>query len=94
MPNCYRLVRKDGAAQQPGNQLFIDIDEAMCAHFGVQPHAENWFRNWENKFGLAMAMGMTYDQIRDKIPPDREDDFDVLNWLESHYNIECWFEHR
>ena len=92
MPNCYSLAPKadSGAPDLRGNKQFIAIDEHMCEHFGVTPHEERWYLDWENRVGLSLAVGRTWDDLRNDQRVDDEDFLDVLDYLEGHYEVECW----
>jgi hypothetical protein len=84
MPNCYRLISKvDGQVAD-----FIAVDEAMCKHFGVEPHPKFWYWNWENVEGLACALGKDWDWQRANMPERKE----IIDFLEANYTVDAWAE--
>jgi hypothetical protein len=60
----------------------------MCAHFGVTPDPVTWYQNWENIEGLGLAMGFSWDKMRE-INPDRKE---IIDWLEANYDADAWAE--
>ena len=82
MPAYFTLTKK--GEKEPSR--FIDIDEAMCAHFGVVPDEKQYFRAWYDVEGLGLAMGYDWDRLRE-INPERRD---IVDWLEANYVSEAW----
>lgn len=83
MPAYFTLTKK--GETEPSR--FIDIDEALCAHFGITPDPVKYYRAWYDIEGLGLAMGMTWDKMR-KINPDRTD---IIDWLEDNYTTDSWY---
>lgn len=101
MPNYYALTRK--SAPDAGYVTFIAIDEEMCAHFEVTPHPVNWYCDWENVVGFALACGRTFQYIRDEIEKHAYRDpvtnqlydedvrlIEVIEWLDDNFTVEAW----
>lgn len=84
MAAYYTLTRK--GEETPTN--LVQIDEEMCAHFGVTPDVEKWYRNWENTIGLGIALGKNWDQLREIF----QEDTDIINWMEEHFISNSWYQ--
>ncbi len=89
MPNYIQLF--DKTTGKPVD--FIEIDTLMCEHFNVEPNPEKWFRNWYNIHGLALAMGRSWDKIRD-ICGDDTVLIEITDWLEKHYQPDAWYQRK
>jgi hypothetical protein len=83
MSHCYALRHTDGRLKS-----FVELDEDMCRHFGVQPHPVRWLANWENEVGLGIALGLTPDRIAEYLPPDA---LPVLDYIRQ-FEWEVWRE--
>ena len=81
--SAYFTLTKKGEKEP---STFVAIDEAMCAHFGVTPDPDRYYRNWYNVEGFGLAMGHDWDKLR-KINPDRKD---IIDWLEENYISDAW----
>lgn len=84
MPNCFTLTRK--GENKPSN--FQDIDEAMCKAFNAPVHPDNWYRNWYNTIGMGLAMGNSWDKLREIF----DDQVDLIDWVELNYTVDTWHE--
>jgi len=92
MPQVIQLTRIGESAPSK----FQDIDDLMCAAFGVEPDATAWFANWYNLFCPLLACGKTFAEVR-AIYDDEEDFLDegrALTWLEENYTTESWREFK
>ena len=94
MPNCFRLINKStGQAdvlQLIDNQLWQELG-------GCEPSNDAWYMGWYTWAGLRMACGKSYEQILEDMMEYNDDErmdhvIEVLTWLESRYNIDCWAE--
>ena len=83
MPAYFTLTKK--GETEPSR--FVDIDDAMCAHFGVTPDTERYHRAWYDTEGLGLAMGHDWARLRE-INPERTD---IINWLEANYTANSWY---
>ena len=83
MPAYFTLTKK--GETEPSR--FIDIDDAMCAHFGVTPHETDYYRAWYDVEGLGLAMGYDWDKLRE-INPNRKP---IIDWLEDNYLPNAWY---
>lgn len=86
MPNCFTLTPR--GSDTPAK--FVDIDDAMRAHFGAPPDSVNYYRSWYDIEGLGLAMGFSWDRMRE-INPDRKE---IIDWLDEHYIPNAWAERR
>ena len=89
MPNYFQLI--DKTTEKPAK--FVDIDEKLCAHMGVEPHPKNYLYGWYDSIGLGLAMGKTWDEMRtwwdDNSPMQK-----VINYLEERYTPDAWYQPR
>jgi len=53
--NCFTLQRK-GSTE---NVNFTEVDNEICQLFGVIPDPEDYYKNWFNIFGFALATNYT-----------------------------------
>ena len=90
MPACFQLFPK--GSDEPAR--FSAIDDAMCAHFGVQPDAARYYRYWYDIEGFGLAMGRTFDDMRqrDEEAPPEESRRAIIDWLDEHYTADSWTE--
>lgn len=79
---CFQLL--DKTTGEPANLPSIDND--MCKFFGVTPHPEYYYRSWYDIVGLCLASGYSYETIKQRIPEYS----DIVDYLEKHYNVNCW----
>jgi hypothetical protein len=85
MPNCFTLTPK--GATEP--EKLADIDNKLCAHFGVEPDPEHYYQMWVDIEGLALAMGRDWQWMRENFDPER---LPIINWLDEHYTPDAWAE--
>lgn len=90
MPNCFQLARK--SAPQTPVALNV-IDDELCAHFGVQPDPERYYQNWYNNIGLALAMGLTWDQMKEVVSSDPHG-VAIVEWFEANFISTAWYQPR
>lgn len=83
MPAYFTLTKK--GEKEPSR--FIDIDEAMCAHFGVTPDPDLYYRSWYDIEGCGLAMGYNWDKLREILPERKK----IIDWLEENYVAEAWY---
>ena len=82
MPNCFQLLRNG----TPVN--LVDVDKEMCKAFGAECDPDKWYRSWYNIIGFGLALGRTWDDLREIDP----EDVDVVDWLEANYTVKAWAE--
>lgn len=82
MPGYFTLTKKGETAPS----RFADIDDAMCAHFGVAPHKTDYYQAWYDIEGLGLAVGLTWEKMRE-INPERKP---IIDWLEENYLPDAW----
>jgi hypothetical protein len=84
MPNCFQLTRK--GETEPIK--LIEIDEELCKHFNTPVDPKYWFRAWYHIIGLGLAMGSTWDKLREDYPELLE----VIDYLDENYTSNAWCE--
>ena len=90
MPNCFQL--KSIETGEPKN--FIELDNEMCEHFGIEPNPERWLMNWYNFIGLALSVGKTFDEIRTYVHEDETPMLDIIDYIEQRYVPDAWYESK
>jgi hypothetical protein len=96
---------KEAALQQPalaqklhltdGPDAFIKLDNDMCAHFGVNPDPNEFYKDWLGILGWRIALGSTWDEIRSEFhemtsgyPAEAQDltppYLRIIDWLEQY----------
>lgn len=68
-------------------ESYEDIDNKMCAAFGVEPSASGFYCNWYDVISLIFAMGFTFHNI-DMIVHDIPEAKRIVEWLEEHYEVQ------
>lgn len=73
---------------------FGQIDDAMCAHFGVTPDPNQYYRFWYDIEGFGLATGHSFDDMRarDEDAPPEESRRTIIDWLDEHYTSNAWTE--
>lgn len=89
MPNCFQLINKEtGKPELP--QV---VDQKMCEFFGEPVDDVQWFREWYNWVGFALACGRDFDYLRQQQVEMGNDDFvQLIDWLELNYTSDAWYE--
>jgi len=87
MPNCFTLTKKG----ETKPSTFVKIDEELCEFFNVRPHETNWFRGWYNSIGLGLAMGYSWDKMREMFK-DNPKLLEIVNFLAKNYDSSAWYE--
>jgi len=64
MPNYFQLTRKSNLKAGPVS--FVEIDEEICKHFGVEPEplGGRYYYEWYESIGFRLAIGKTLEQTR------------------------------
>ena len=89
MPACFKLIsRFDGHAETMQN-----VDRRICEHLGQPVHPTRWCVNWYNTVGLLLAMGKTWDDMREIYDPNSVAQI-VIDFLEIDYRTDSWHEMR
>lgn len=90
MPNCFQLFKK---SEPTVACRFCDVDDEMCAHFGVTPDPVKYYLGWYDVIGLGIALGQSWDKMRD-IHKDWPEILPLIDYLEANYNTNAWYEIR
>ena len=91
MPNCFSLTKRG----EDKAMLLQKVDAALWEHFeGGEPEGNSqWYRYWYNTIGLDLAMGRTWEQIREALPENSKM-FVVVDYLKEHYVSDAWYEQK
>ena len=102
MPACFQLFRK--TAPEDGAVKLSQIDDEICAHFGVTPHPVNYHAWWYDIIGFRLAMGKDWNNIREDLrerqdqanEPDLKEHYnhllDITDWLEANFTADSWYQ--
>jgi len=90
MPNCFRLTKKGETAASPLNQ----IDDEMCAHFGVVPDVKMYYHGWYDFIGFLIAVGKPLGsaELRKSCEDLSPEMVAILDYLEANYTSDAWAE--
>lgn len=86
MPYCYELTKKGD--NEPSPLLQVDIE--MCKHFGVESDQFYYYNNWNDDIGIMLAVGKSFKDLLGN--PTWSNNRDILEWLDSNYTVEAWYE--
>ena len=64
------------------------VDNAICAHFGVEPDPKLWYQYWFDTVGFFLACGKDYDWIVREYPERQA----LCKFLAENYEISNWRE--
>lgn len=84
MPANFTLTSK--AHPEDGPARLSKIDDDMREHFHAPPDDLNAYESWYSTIGFALAVGRTWDEIRESFPEKLE----IINWLDEHYTPNSW----
>jgi hypothetical protein len=90
-PHCFQFINKmTGVADN-----FPEIDDQICAFLGVKPDPVNYYMGWYDTIGFRVAMGDTFDQIReDRYVASEPKLIRILDWLDARYTTRAWYERK
>jgi len=93
MPGCFSFQRKNDPDQK--NVPFNLIDDEMRVHFGAEPDPIRYYYGWYDHIGLALAMGQSLEQIRDRFKElDEPMGISITEWLMEHFNTNAYYAPR
>ena len=93
MPSCFALTKKG----QSERASLSEVDDRMREHFGAEPDSVKFYCGWYGYIGLSLAMGRTFNQIRDmltKYNGDSSGPRAIVDWLDANYTVESWYQHK
>ena len=64
-----------------------EVDAAMAAHFDEPVDPDRWFREWYHVVGLGLALGHSWDRLRELLPNQAP----IVDWLEANYTVDTWY---
>lgn len=86
MPSCFSLTKR--GHNRPSN--LQDVDRDICEHLGVKVDPMNWYSNWYNTIGLSLAIGHSFEKIKEFFPERAQ----VIDFLEQNYDVNSWKEFK
>lgn len=86
MAAYFTLTPKGATAPQ---ELTI-VDETICIVFNSPVDPRDWYLNWYNVIGFALAMGQTFAQIHQELASTLPELLPVVDFLASHYEVDSW----
>lgn len=103
MPNCFQLFRIGSESKEP--ESLNQIDRELCQVLGLEEHPTIYVGCWFDMIGRDIAMGGTFETIRDDYmvmraeKPDDEhnvrfydDLLKMLDYLEKNFTPNSWAE--
>lgn len=103
MPSCFQLYPK--GEKEP--KILQHIDDEMRVHFEVPPDPDHWLGNWYDTIGFRLALGKSFEQIREQFKeyveeervkgnPTRGVEFyeallSILDYLEERYSTNSFY---
>lgn len=88
MSRCFALIPKGQTERQP----LAEIDNAICAEFGITPHPI-YFQGWYHVIGFGLACGNSFAEIRAKLVEgcgEGDEMVKMCDWLSERYDAESW----
>ena len=86
MPNCFTLTKI--GENEPTR--FVEVDNEICEHFGVEPHPEYFYHDWYDTIGLLLALGKSFEEI--KVSGFSEKTVKIVEFLETRYTSSAWYQ--
>lgn len=71
------------------------IDEELCIHLGESISNSRWCRDWYNSIGLALAIGQSFDKIREELKACPENEIELLpivDYLDANFVTDAWYQ--
>jgi hypothetical protein len=91
MPNCFSLTKI--GEEEPTNLLNVDT-ELWCHFEGKEPDGNTkWYRYWHETVGLELAMGRSFEEIKEALPENTKM-LPLVEYLEKNYTVRAWYEHK
>lgn len=98
MPNCFTLTKK--GEEKPTDLTVIDAE--LCALVEAPVHPKFWVYGWYNSIGLGLALGASWDKMRESFKrdiPNPEDEelvalLKFIDYLEKNYTTSAWYQAR
>jgi len=87
MPVCFSLTDKSTGQVA----VLSAVDDAMCAHFGVEPDPVKYYHSWFDTIGLAIACGLDEVKLHETWDGHRDHKV-IIDWLLTHYTPSGWHE--
>jgi hypothetical protein len=101
MPACFQLFPKNDPTKAAA---LSQVDDAMCAHFQVEPDPVRYYHWWFDSIGYRLATGKTFDEIRKEYVSYREEDrlaqrdesvharlIEIVDWLDENYSPNSFY---
>jgi hypothetical protein len=97
MPACFSLRKKDVKELS----RFADIDDEMCAAFGIPSDEKKYYMGWYDYIGFKLAVGQSFADIIRQLESDvaeypeeqfSKDMLAIALWLDKYYTSDAWYD--
>jgi hypothetical protein len=92
----FMLSRKTDSDRKPVR--FVEIDEEMCAHFGVAVHETSYYCGWYDWIGDRIAVGQSFEKMREDIravttlsAADLQRTLEIIDFLDARFTTDAWY---
>ena len=91
MPNCFQLRKKDSRTPEK----LSAVDDAICAHLGVEVHPTKYHASWYDFIGFHIALGKKLggEELQETVSAAGDETWTkILSFLEETYSSDAWVE--
>lgn len=82
MPNCFTLTRIGETVPSTLSR----VDEELCHYFGAEVHPKRYYAGWVDIEGFALALGKSWEWMRQEWP----DRVEIIDYLCSNYESDAF----
>jgi hypothetical protein len=82
MAVCFQLSKKGADTFTP--EKLSSVDNALCEYVGVAPDTDEYYREWVDIEGFYLAIGKSFEFIRETVDPSRRV---IVDFLEKYYDV-------
>lgn len=88
MASCFALTR----IGETKPTALAEVDAHLCRELNQPCADDDWLYNWYNWIGLGLAVGKTFDELREQWKKYPEL-VKVLDVLKANYTVDSWREY-
>lgn len=82
MAVCFQLSKKGADTFTP--EKLSAVDDDLCEYVGATPDSSKYYREWVDIEGLYLAIGKSFEYIRENVDPSRRV---ITDFLEKYYDV-------